>query len=119
MVNSYQYFKTLSELTTDEEILAFVKANRKIESFTSGDKIGENEYFVYSVGLDYVLEEDYQELVDKYFVSGYVLTQEELDKAFAEVAYSYEHDIEHLPSAYEFLECAFEDGFDNHPMRKK
>jgi LPS O-antigen subunit length determinant protein (WzzB/FepE family) len=118
MLTSYEFFKALSALTTDEEILAFVKKNKEVRDFYTGDKTSDTEYLVLTFDLTYTDEEDIQEVVDKYFEDGYTLTEEELNKVCREASSIMTDNTENLPPTIDFFEFALEEMFKDHPKRK-
>lgn len=106
MYTYYTFVKKLQELTTDEEILEFVKDNVKdVTSFDVGDKIGDNEYFVLSFNPWYFEEypEEVQELVNKIF-PGRVFTEEEIKKIYNHICNWMNDNTDDLPSSLEYLE---------------
>lgn len=109
-LTSYEYFKAISKLKTDEEILAFVKANPTIRSYAVGEKIYDDEYFVFSFGTWYFDEypEEVQELVEKCF-PGRILTEEDYRNIYRSIAEWMEHDTDNLPSCTEYLENVLND----------
>ena len=114
MYTPFEFVKKLRELTTDEEILEFVKRERvNIRDYETGDKISEYEYLAWSVSSWYDREypEDLQEIVDIYFPDR-KFTEEELDRVYKGICQYFESDCENLPSG-EYLSFVLDD------MRKK
>lgn len=106
MYTYYTFVKKLQELTTDEEILKFVKDNANdVTGYSVGENISDNHYYVYSFSPWYFEEypEEVRKIIDKYF-PGRIFTEEEIEMIHNRICNWMSDDTDNLPSSLEYLE---------------